>query len=315
MLALAAVLAGCGGARAVSATGRPGLTAAQTAPTATASSQSDGATPGPGPTKPVVVPHLSPPAVAGLHWVAVGASPVQAPYVYVAQTAGGEIGLLWMDASRLRFRYVPGYKIPEAGPVLAADHRPSTWGPRMVAAFNGGFRLADGAGGYFYAGQTVRPLESGRAAFQIFRNGTLKVGVWGSDLSLTTDTVVVRENLRPLVADYQSQASSSDAPDAWGQANGGFPHANRTALGQLSDGALVFAYGYELPAVDMADVMVRLHVRTAVMLDMNKSWPTGFVYQHIGGSLVGHRILSQIWRDPSTYYHQFSKDFVVAMLP
>ncbi|MEO6822041.1 MAG: hypothetical protein ABI468_06175 [Candidatus Nanopelagicales bacterium] len=220
-----------------------------------------------------------------------------------------------MDASRLRFRYVPGYKVPEAGPSMAADTQPATWVPRMVAAFNGGFRLADDVGGYFYAGQLVRPMVAGNAAFEIFASGRIKVGVWGQDLSLMPGAVVVRQNLRPLVSRYQSQASASDSPGAWGQANGGLPNANRSALGQLADGALVYAYGSELAAVDMATAMTLVHARTAVMLDMNKSWPSSFVYRHIDGRVVGQRILPSIWRDATIYLHRFSKDFVVAMTP
>jgi hypothetical protein len=183
----------------------------------------------------------------------------------------------------------------------------------MVAAFNGGFRLADGAGGYFYAGQMVRPMVAGRAAFEIFADGRLKVGVWGRDLSLTPDTLVIRQNLPPLIDGYRSRASASDDPGAWGRANGGLWHANRSALGQLADGSLVFAYGSELSAAQLADALVRAHVRTAVMLDMNKSWPSAFVYQHRGRTVVGRRILPSIWRDPVIYLQQFSKDFVVAM--
>jgi hypothetical protein len=252
---------------------------------------------------------------AGLRWVGYASPAGGAPYVYVAQTDGGRIGLLWMDSSRLRFRYVPGYDVPEVGPTLTADTQPATWVPRMVAAFNGGFRLADAVGGYFYGGRLVRPMLAGRAAFEISADGRLEVGIWGQGLALRPDTVVIRQNLPPLVSGYRSQASAADSPDAWGRANGGLPRANRSALGQCADGALVFAYGSELSAVDMAKAMTAIHVRTAVMLDMNKSWPSAFVYRHAGGHVVGQRILRSIWRDPTIYLHRFSKDFVVAMAP
>lgn len=310
---LAAMLAGCAATHPLGGTGLPAPASLSSAHATAGTSRPVQRTPTTVPAAPA--PHLSPPDVPGLQWVSYGASAGQAPYVYVAQTDGGRIGLLWMDSSRLRFRYVPGYGVPEAGPIRPADDRPSTWVPRMVAAFNGGFRLADDVGGYFYAGQLVRPMLDGRAAFQIFTNGRLRVGVWGQDLSQTADTVVVRQNLGPLVVDYQSQASSSDAPDAWGAANGGLPHANRTALGQLSDGALVFAYGSEVPAVDMARAMTQVRARTAMVLDMNKSWPSAFVYRHIAGRTVGQRIQPDIWRDPEMYLHPFKKDFVVAMVP
>ena len=44
---------------------------------------------------------------------------------------------------------------------------------------------------------------------------------------------------------------------------------------------------------------------------MNVSWPTGFVYSHVGGRTVGTRINAHIVRPPSTYLTRFKKDFVV----
>jgi hypothetical protein len=97
-------------------------------------------------------------------------------------------------------------------------------------------------------------------------------------------------------------------------ADRGLQKANRSALGQLADGSLVFAYGSEVEAYVMARSLAAVGVRTAVMLDMNKSWPMGFVYDAPrGGNLpVGHPVQAAVWRDSSTYFSQFSKDFVVA---
>ncbi len=55
---------------------------------------------------------------------------------------------MWMNPDLLRFRYIPGTAYPEGSPKRPQDRRPSTWVPRMVAAFNGAFHLKDRAGGY-----------------------------------------------------------------------------------------------------------------------------------------------------------------------
>jgi hypothetical protein len=231
----------------------------------------------------------------------------------LASLDGGAVSLLWMDPTRLRFRYVPGTAVPEGSPASAADNKPSTWLPWMVAAFNGGFMLKDHVGGYYYLGRTVAPLRPGYAAFVITKTGALSVGVWGRDLHLTSDDLVVRENLRPLVDHGVAMARPSDGPSAWGIANGGVPQANRTALGELPNGALVFAYGANVLASTMATSLVRAGVREAVMLDMNISWPTGFTYTHVGGHLVGSKINYHVVRSPSTYYTRFRKDFVAVL--
>ena len=220
---------------------------------------------------------------------------------------------MWMNAPALSFRFIPGYQYPEGSPQRSIDHTPSTWVPNMVAAFNGGFHLGDDVGGYFYDGQVVKRLRSGLASLDVTTTGQISVGVWDRTINSTAGTEVVRQNLHPLVWHGSPQASPSDSPDKWGRANGGLRHANRTALGQRPDGTVVFAYGYKVQAYEMADALVQAGVQTAVMLDMNKSWPTGFYYEPSAtGKPHGHRILPMIYRGPDTYFAQFKKDFIVA---
>ena len=249
-------------------------------------------------------PVLVPPA--GFAWTA---SPGSAA-VRVATLSGGATSLMWMDPSRLRFRFVPGYRYPEGSPASAADRTPSTWVPRMVAAFNSGYMLKDHVGGYYYLGRTVVPLRAGLATFVIHKDGTLAVGVWGRDLGMTPDTLVVRQNLPPLVLDGVSRASVHDGPRTLGISNGNLPRANRSALGRLADGSFVFVYAHDVTAATLGQTLVSVGVREAMMLDMNISWPTGYVYSHVGGQVVGARINHWTVRPPSTYLTRFKKDFI-----
>ncbi len=254
----------------------------------------------------------SPPPVrppAGLPWKQVAGSPALA----VATLDAGRVSLLWMDAARLQFRYVPGTAVPEGGPATAADNTPSTWVPRMVAGFNGGFQLADHVGGYYYRGRAVAPLRRGSAAFAITRTGRLSVGVWGRDLRMGPSVVVVRQDFGPLVDHGVSQAQPTDGPQAWGLADHNLPLANRSALGSLADGSLVFGYGASVLPSTLASSLVRAGVVEAVMLDMNISWPTGFVYRHARGQVTGTKINPYIVRPPSTYFTRFEKDFVAVL--
>jgi hypothetical protein len=237
--------------------------------------------------------------------------------VWVAQTASGSVGMMWMNPDLLTFRYIPGYKFPEGSPARPVDNRPATWTSRMVAAFNGGFQLKDGVGGYYYADRTVRPLKDGRASLIVASDGRLHVTVWSSGNRVPRGTLAIRQNLPPLVVAGRSRAKDGDGPAAWGNADHGNPRANRSALGELADGSLVFAYGSEVPAAAMGDALASVGARTAIMLDMNKSWPMGFVYDAPKGghSPAGHCIQPRIWRDASSYVRRFSKDFVVALAP
>jgi hypothetical protein len=244
---------------------------------------------------------------AGPDWHAAPGSPA----VQVATLSGGDVSLLWMDPARLRFRYVPGYAVPEGGPATVADTTPSTWVPTMVAGFDSGYKLRDHVGGYYYLGRAVAPLRAGLASLVIGTDGSLSVGTWGRDIAMTASTLVVRQNLRPLVLDGVSQATPADRPRTWGISNGNRPRANRSALGRLADGSLVFVYAHDVTAAALAQVLVGVGVREAIDLDMNVSWPTGFVYSHVGGRVVGQKINPHVVRSPSTYLSRFKKDFVV----
>lgn len=232
------------------------------------------------------------------------------PALAVTTVDHGDVTLMWMDPSLLTFRYVPGSRWPENGPVGPADTRPSTWTARMVAAFNGAFKLSDHVGGYYYRGRTVQPLRTGEAAFVVRRDGSLTVGVWGRDLHMSSDVVVVRENLPPIVRGGVSQAKDSDPVFRWGLTLQHLRAVNRSALGETADGGLVFEVGHLVTPTTVAKYLVAAHVRTAMMLDMNVTWPTGFLYSRSHGQVRGTRINPHVVRSPWIYLSQFEKDFV-----
>ena len=257
--------------------------------------------------------HLAPPAVPGLTWHSEGTVVRGQPTTFVATTRLGSVALMWMDPALLSFRFIPGSKWPERSPILPADRRPLTWVPRMAAAFNGAFKLRDNAGGYFYAGRTVSPLRPGLAALVITSQGRLSVVQWGREARTTVGLSVVRENLPLLIDQFTARTSGHDTNSTWGWADNNRPLANRSALGELPDGSLVFAYGYRVTAKDMAAALVQVHVRTAMMLDMNLSQPGGFVYWRQAGRIRGRRILPSIFHSASIYFNQYQKDFVAAL--
>ena len=256
----------------------------------------------------VLPPLLHPPK--GLHW----RMPPASPHLAVATADHGATSWLWMDPQYLRFRFLPGYTRPEGGPRTRADHNPATWVPAMVAAFNGGYKLSDHVGGYYYLGHTVSPLRRGYASMVFYRDGTMRVGVWGWNVHMTPDVVAVRQNMKPLVWRGVSQTHATDTQSTWGfNMVHGWWIANRSALGMRADGSLVFVYGHHLTPSQMAQRLIRAGVRTAIALDMNGWWPTGFLYSHYRSHIVGAKINSFIQRSPSVYLDTYSSDFVAVL--
>ena len=283
------------------------LNTPQSSPTPSSVAAATSPTPSPTPSR------YAPPAMAGLVWRPAGTKVAGQYPTYLATTRSGSIALMWMNPKLLSFRYVPGSQYPEGGPVLAADKQPSTWVPTLAAAFNGAFKLRDHVGGYYYAGVTVSPLRTALASLVIDTHGRLRVVSWGREVSSTSGLTVVRQNMGLLVDGYTARTRSSDTNSTWGWADHGAHLANRSALGELTDGSLVYEYGHLVTAANMADGLVSVHARTAIMLDMNITQPGGFVYSHTARGVAGSRILPAVVHAPSVYLQWWIKDFVVAL--
>jgi hypothetical protein len=96
------------------------------------------------------------------------------------------------------------------GPSIGPDEAPV-----LVAAFNGGFEAAAGAGGFELNGQVLVPLLPGYASLVIDDGGTARVGVWGQNLPAPGEQVAsVRQNLPPLVSPKTAPGICSSRP-AW----------------------------------------------------------------------------------------------------
>ncbi len=232
------------------------------------------------------------------------------PYLAVGTTNHGYVSFLWMDPTHLQYRFIPGTQWPEGSPHTKADRRPSSWTSTIVAAFDGGFKLTDHTGGYYYRGHEVSPLRDGLASLAVWSDGSLHLGVWGRDLHMTKDTIAVRQNLPPILDNGVVQTSPSDGPNTWGHAIRNTLWANRSALGVTADGALIFIFAHRASPEGLARELRFAGARFGMVLDMNGTWPAVYVYQHTGGHIVGKAINAYVGRPPSSYLQPYSKDFI-----
>lgn len=151
---------------------------------------------------------------------------------------------------------------------------------RLVAAFNGGFRLAVGAGGFVDDGRTVVPLTDGLGSIVTYSDGYTDIGAWHHGVPAAGKRVVsVRQNLSLLVSGGQP-AGNLDCIICWGATLGGVPAPARSALGITADGRLVWAGGENLLPGTLAQALIGAHVVRAVELDINPEWVAGYFYGH-----------------------------------
>ena len=141
------------------------------------------------------------PGEGGWHPVGRSVGGVPAVYETTLVPPGGSLpaGIAWMDTHLLSALLYSGSKSPGGGPYLYTAPVEPTQAASLVAAFNGGFLMDSAGGGYFTEGRVVVPLVTGAASLVIYANGTVNVGAWGSDVSMTSDVIGVRQNLTPLV--------------------------------------------------------------------------------------------------------------------
>jgi len=182
-------------------------------------------------------------------------------------------GVAWIDTNLLNLRLYSGSYIPGGGPYKYNTPLPVAAESSLVAAFNGGFRLGDSQAGYYTEGVTVRPLVRGAASLVIYNNGTATVGAWGTEVKMSADVAVVRQELRLLVDNGQTAAGlAANEKAQWGNVLGNSIYVSRSALGVTRDGALIYVGGPGLDAVDLARLLERAGAVRAMELDINSEW-------------------------------------------
>jgi hypothetical protein len=198
-------------------------------------------------------------------------------------TRSSGIALLSMDQHLVRLALHSGTVDAGAsgwpyGPVIAGRER-----ARLVAAFNGGFKLAVGAGGFMSGGRTAVPLRDGLGSIVTYTDGHTDIGVWKAGVPQPGRAIEsVRQNL-VLLVDHHQVAATIDCLVCWGATIGGAAYVARSALGITANGHLVWAAGEGLSVAAIANALVGAGAERAVELDINPDWVAAYLYRHRPG--------------------------------
>jgi hypothetical protein len=234
-------------------------------------------------------------------------------------------GIAWMDTRLLSARLYSGSKSPGGGPYRYTAPIEPAQAASLVAAFNGGFKMADAHGGYFTEGRVIYPLVPGAASLVIYADGSVTVGAWGTDVVMTPNVVAVRQNLVPLVAHGQPTTLAAGNWKAWGLTCGvtscaasvaPIEHQWRSGAGVTADGALVYAVGPGLDPLQLAWLLARAGVVRGMQLDINPPWPVFASYDPataagLAAPLNGSKLLSSTRQGPWTFFQpSWARDFI-----
>jgi hypothetical protein len=301
---LAVVLAACGG-------GGPASTTRATVRVVTTPAVTTRAAPPP-PPKPSYPPY---PQLLGS---ALGSGPARfVPVVrWKGQTAAriarlpSGITLMSFNQRLLRLRLHSG--TVDAGTV-GWRYGPSVGGAELrhlAAAFNGGFRLSTGAGGFEAYGHVAVPLQDGVGSIVTYSDGSTDIGSWHDEVPARGKHVAsVRQNLQLLID--HGVASNTGCLTCWGATLGGVVATARSALGITRNRRLIWAGGEGVTVAALADALLAAHVVRAVELDINPEWVAGYLYGHRGGHgpLAPVPALSSQSGIPGQYLSPWSRDF------
>ncbi|MBI3647426.1 MAG: phosphodiester glycosidase family protein [Actinobacteria bacterium] len=225
-------------------------------------------------------------------------------------------GVMWMDTKLLHAELIPGTVVPGRSWPTNAEVPPSRY-DQIAATFNSGFLLADSHGGFYLDGRTAAPLVPGQASLVIYKDGTVNVGSWGSDVSMTPDVVAVRQNLSMLVSNGRPLPGlATDSVRKWGVTLGNAVLVWRSGIGVTQDGALVYAAGPGLTVQSLAAILARAGAVRAMELDINTEWTSANYYTSRKGSAPApHKLLADMYQGPDRYLIPDQRDFFAMFLP
>ncbi len=268
-----------------------------------------------------IVPLASSPIAGEGQWHPLGRTVDGIPAMYAAYLRPNNVytslvtGVAWMDTKLLSATLYAGSSIPGTGQTFA--NTAPIAGPALDtldAAFNSGFRMQDSYGGFYLDGIEAIPLVPGAASMVIYKDGTVAIGAWGTDVTMRPDVVAVRQNLA-LIANGGQPVAGLDANDnhRWGNTLGGAVHVWRSGVGITATGALVYAGGSGLSIVDLADVLTRAGAVRAMEMDINTSWVNFFSWPVPMGApatgATGVKLTNDMVNSPYRYFNPCSRDF------
>ncbi len=236
-----------------------------------------------------------------------------------------EAALVRIDLSQVALHYVLGTTEPIAAKGTPLIQRSGTipktdqTADHLIAAYNGGFKTINGHYGVYYQGVTLMAMQDNLATMVIYRNGTVKIGAWDRDVTLSPDIVYARQNC-PLLVDAGTinPDVNNENRAEWGYTVKNLDTTWRSGVGITHDGRyMIYAAGPSLTTASLAYALQQAGAYYAMQLDINGGgWYTRFTtYTPPGNPTVTHfpvianGLLKQMYVPPTLYLTPYDRDF------
>ncbi len=216
------------------------------------------------------------------------------PYAIVAVVA--------FDLTRTRLHFVLGFNEPSLpdgpkgnGLIPEKDREAGV----LLAAFNGGFRAANGQFGAMADGIVALPPKSEMATVGIYRSGEVRIGSWGEDIDDTPDLQAWRQNCRLIIQDGKiSLRVYNNSITDWGGSISNQIVTRRSSLGLDREAKTLYYFaGPSLSMPVLADAMLVAGVQHGMLLDINHFWVHFTAIHSEEGKLVAEPLLPNDMKD------------------
>jgi len=195
-----------------------------------------------------------------------------------------ELFVVALDLERVELHAVAGSTEPESEtPEARAYERaaavPAQHRPRLLAAFNGGFKSTHGHFGMHVDGVTLAPPKPQACTIASYRDSGLGIGTF-SQLPEPERAVWFRQTPRCMVEDGVLHPGLANSR-SWGATVDGKTVIRRSAIGLDRTGSVLFVgISNSTTAEALARGMQHAGATTVAQLDVNYSFPRFLFYTH-----------------------------------
>jgi hypothetical protein len=229
-------------------------------------------------------------------------------------------GIVAFDLEHTRLHFVLGFADPYAegitksgtGKILAQDLQPG----RLLAAFNGGFKYEHGAFGAMADGYTSAPPRNGLGTLAIYRDGNVRMGVWGEDISLSKEMVAFRQN-GPLVIQNGALNKAVEDPTQWGYTVSGETVTWRSGVALSQDEKTLYYFaGHYSDITSLSRAMQTVNPQTAMQLDINNFWVHFTAFKDDHGQIAPDALFpKEMSSNLERFLNPYPRDFFYVTTP
>jgi hypothetical protein len=230
-------------------------------------------------------------------------------------------GIVAFDLEKIRLHFVLGTSEPYApgvaklgtGKIPAQDLVPG----RLLAAFNGGFKYQHGNFGAMADGFTSSPPKDGEGTLAIYQDGHLHMGVWGQDITPSSDMVAFRQNGVLVIQNGAVTQAVSDSNSYWGYTVSKGTVTWRSGLAISQDGKTLYYFaGPYLNINALSRAMMAVKPQTAMQLDINNFWVHFTAFQDWNGKIASQALFpKEMSSSLNRFLKPYSRDFFYITTP